>query len=161
MQPEPLEICTAGTSFHFLCNSTICATTQNSEKFEGTTQVLPSVYRTTEPTHVRALNLRRKNLSEKHKQQIYFLWQIWSQLCVQWWEVHPVVLQIKQKTSFYHPRMWIGNNFTQVFLSVCLFVQAIAFELLNLGTSFLLYRIILTISRSSLSIKIIEPRPNE
>ena len=60
----------------------------------------------------------------------------------------------------YRPRMRIGINFTQVYLclSVCLSVQAITFELLQLGTSFLVYRYILTPSRSSLSIKVIGSR---
>ena len=42
-----------------------------------------------------------------------------------------------------------------IHLSVCMFVQAITFELLHKETSFLVYRYIFTISRSSLSIKII------
>ena len=66
--------------------------------------------------------------------------------------------------------MWKGNNFSQVCLSVsqsvsqsvcvsvCLSVQAITFELVKLGTSFLVYRYILTISTSSLSIKVIGSR---
>ena len=40
-------------------------------------------------------------------------------------------------------------------LSICLSVQAITFEPLHMETSFLLWRYILTISRSSLSIKVI------
>ena len=58
--------------------------------------------------------------------------------------------------------MWVGNVFSHVCLSVCLYVclsvflsvQAITFELLDLETSFLVCRYILTISRSSLSIKV-------
>ena len=42
--------------------------------------------------------------------------------------------------------------------SVCLSVQTITFEPLHLGTSFLVWRYILTISRSSLSIKVIGSR---
>ena len=43
-------------------------------------------------------------------------------------------------------------------LSVCLSVQAITFEPLDIETSFLVCRYILTISRSSLSIKVIGSR---
>ena len=61
-----------------------------------------------------------------------------------------------------YPCMRIGNNFTQVCLSlcpsVCLCVQAITFELLQLGTLFSVYRYILTTSRSSSSIKVIGSR---
>ena len=53
--------------------------------------------------------------------------------------------------------MWVGNVFSHVCLSVCLSVflsvQAITFELLDIETSFLVCRYILTISRSSLSIQ--------
>ena len=42
-----------------------------------------------------------------------------------------------------------------VCMSVCLSVQAITFEPLDIGTSFLVCRYILTISRSRLSIKVI------
>ena len=45
-----------------------------------------------------------------------------------------------------------------VCLSVRLSVQTITFEPLHIGTSFLVWRYILTISRSSLSIKVIESR---
>ena len=45
-----------------------------------------------------------------------------------------------------------------VCLSVCLSVQTITFEPLHIGTSFLVWRYILTISRSSLSIKVIGSR---
>ena len=45
-----------------------------------------------------------------------------------------------------------------VCLSVFLSVQAITFEPLNIETSFLVCRYILTISRSSLSIKVIRSR---
>ena len=59
----------------------------------------------------------------------------------------------------YHPRMRVGNVFGHVCLSVCLSVflsvQAITFELLDIDTSVLVCRYILTISRSSLSIKVI------
>ena len=62
----------------------------------------------------------------------------------------------------YHPRMRVGNVFGHVCLSVCvsvfLSVQAITFEPLNIETSFLVCRYILTISRSSLSIKVIGSR---
>ena len=50
--------------------------------------------------------------------------------------------------------MWVGNVFSYVCLSVCLSVflsvQAITFEPLDIETSFLVCRYILTISRSSL-----------
>ena len=70
----------------------------------------------------------------------------------------------------YHPRMRVGNVFGHVCLSACLSVylcvclsvflsvQAITFEMLDIETSFLVCRYILTISRSSLSIKVIESR---
>ena len=72
-------------------------------------------------------------------------------------------------SSHYYPRMRVGNIFGHVCLSVCLCVcvclfvclsvcpsvQTITFELLDLETSFLVCRYILTISRSSLSIKVI------
>ena len=61
----------------------------------------------------------------------------------------------------YHPRMRVGNVFSHVCLSVCLSVQAITFESLNIETSFLVCRYILTISRSSLSIKVIGSRSYE
>ena len=67
--------------------------------------------------------------------------------------------------------MRVGNVFGHVCLSVCclcvclpvcvsvfLSVQAITFEPLNIETSFLVCRYILTISRSSLSIKVIRSR---
>ena len=66
--------------------------------------------------------------------------------------------------------MRVGNVFGHVCLSVCLCVcvsvclsvflsvQAITFEPLDIKTSFLVCRYILTISRSSLSIKVIELR---
>ena len=67
----------------------------------------------------------------------------------------------------YHPRMRVGNVFSHGCLSVCasvclcvclsvfLSVQAITFEPLDIETVFLVCRYILTISRSSLSIKVI------
>ena len=66
----------------------------------------------------------------------------------------------------YHPRMWVGNVFGHVCVCVCvcvcvsvfLSVQAITFELLDIENSFLVCRYILTISRSSLSIKVIGSR---
>ena len=72
----------------------------------------------------------------------------------------------KKCQHHYHPRMWVGNVFGHVCLSVCLCVclsvflpvQAITFEPLNIETSFLVCRYILTISRSSLSIKVIGSR---
>ena len=71
--------------------------------------------------------------------------------------------------SFYHPRMRVGNVFGHVCLCVCLCVclsvflsvQAITFEPLDIETSFLVCRYILTISRSSLSIKVIGSRSYE
>ena len=59
----------------------------------------------------------------------------------------------------YRPRMREGNVFIlYVCLSVCVSVWAITFECLDIETSFLVWRYILTISRSSLSIKIIGSR---
>ena len=60
--------------------------------------------------------------------------------------------------SIYHPHMRVGNVFGHVCLSVCLSVQAITFEPLDIETSFLVCRYILTIARSSLSIKVIGSR---
>ena len=55
--------------------------------------------------------------------------------------------------------MRVGNVFSRVSVSVCvsvyMSVQAITFELHDIETSFLVCRYILTISRSSLSIKVI------
>ena len=51
--------------------------------------------------------------------------------------------------------MCVGNVFGHVCLSVCLSVQAITFEPLDIETSFLVCRYILTISQLSLSIKVI------
>ena len=48
-----------------------------------------------------------------------------------------------------------------VCVSGCLSVQAITFELLKFGTSFLAYMYILTISMSPLSIKVTGSRSNE
>ena len=75
------------------------------------------------------------------------------------------------KTHHYYPRMWVGNVFSHVCLSVhlsvclsvrpsvhpsvCMSVQAITFEPLHIETLFLVYRYIFTISRSRLSIKVI------
>ena len=67
-----------------------------------------------------------------------------------------------RKRSCYHPRMWVGNVFSRVCLSVCLSVflsvQAITFEPLDIETLFLICRYILTKSRLSLSIKVIRLR---
>ena len=61
--------------------------------------------------------------------------------------------------------MWVGNVFGHVCLCVCLSVflsvQAKTFEPLDIETSFLVCRYILTISRSSLSIKVIGSRSYE
>ena len=58
--------------------------------------------------------------------------------------------------------MRVGNVFSSVCVSVCLCVclsvQTITFEPLDIETSFLVCRYILTISRSSLSIKAIGSR---
>ena len=54
--------------------------------------------------------------------------------------------------------MQVGNVFGHVCLSVFLSVQAITFEPLDIETSFVVCRYILTISRSSLSIKVIKSR---
>ena len=50
----------------------------------------------------------------------------------------------------------MGNVFSWACMSVCVFVQAITFGPLRIRTLFLIYRLIyvLTISRSSLSIKV-------
>ena len=71
-----------------------------------------------------------------------------------------------ERLHCYHPRMGLGNVFSHVCLSVCvsvcvsvfLSVQVITFEPLDIETSFLVCRYILTISRSSLSIKVIGSR---
>ena len=65
--------------------------------------------------------------------------------------------------NIYHPRMWVGNVFSHVYLCVSVFlsVQAITFEPLDIEASFLVCRHILTISRSSLSIKVIGSQSNE
>ena len=61
--------------------------------------------------------------------------------------------------------MQVGNVFGHVCLCVCLSVflsvQAITFEPLDIETSFLVCRYILTISRSNLSSKVIGSRSNE
>ena len=70
---------------------------------------------------------------------------------------------------YYRPRMREGNVFIlsvsvsvclSVCLSVCVYlsVRAITFECLDIETSFLVWCYILTISRSSLSIKVTESR---
>ena len=94
------------------------------------------------------------------------------------WELAPLreILDppLNKYINFYHPRMRVGNVFGHVCLSACvsvcvsvclgvclsvfLSVQAITFEPLNIETSFLICRYILTITRSSLSIKIIGSR---
>ena len=62
-----------------------------------------------------------------------------------------------ERLHCYHLRMRVGNVFGHVCLSVylCLSVQVITFEPLDIETSFLVCRYILTIPRSSLSIKVI------
>ena len=58
----------------------------------------------------------------------------------------------------------VGNNFSRVCLcvcvsvclSVCLSVQMITFELLKVGTSFLVHTYIFIISRSSLSTRLLD-----
>ena len=82
----------------------------------------------------------------------------------------PVAIQLFAKpgpenpvsTNYYHPRMRVGNVFghvcVSVCLSVCLSVQAITFKLLHIKTSCLVCWYILTISRPSLSIKVIGSR---
>ena len=54
--------------------------------------------------------------------------------------------------------MWVGNVFSHVCVSVCVSVQTITFEPLDIEASFLVCRYIFTISRSSLSIKVIRSR---
>ena len=72
------------------------------------------------------------------------------------------IVETREIYDFYHPRMRVGNVFSHVCLSVCLSVflsvQAITFEPLDIETSFLVCRYIFTISRSSLSIKVIGSR---
>ena len=69
-----------------------------------------------------------------------------------------------RKKSFYYLRMRKDNNFSWVCLYVCVCVcvsvslSPLTFELLFKTTSFLVYRYILTISRSSLSNKLIGSR---
>ena len=78
-------------------------------------------------------------------------------------EITRAEYHLKQLNNVYHPRMRLGNVFGRVCLSVCpsvcpsvcLSVQTITFELLHIGNSFLVWRYILTISRSSLSINVI------
>ena len=83
---------------------------------------------------------------------------------------------IEHKCVNYHPRMRVGDVFGHVCLSMCLSVcvylsvclsvclsvflsvQAITFEPLDIETSILVCRYILTISRLSLSIKVIGSR---
>ena len=82
------------------------------------------------------------------------------------------VLPLITRHTSYHPCMQVGNVFGHVCLSVCLCVclcvcvclsvclsvflsvQTITFEPLDIETSFLVCRYILTISRSNLSIKV-------
>ena len=65
---------------------------------------------------------------------------------------------IRIQLRFYHPRMWVVNNLDHLCLSVCLSVQAITFELLKLGTSFLVNTYVFAISRVNLSTKVIGSR---
>ena len=60
--------------------------------------------------------------------------------------------------SCYRQNMQVDTVFGHVCLFVCLYVQAITFEPLDIEISFLVCRYILTISRSSLSIKVIGSR---
>ena len=61
--------------------------------------------------------------------------------------------------AYYNPRMREGNVFVlSVRLSVCVSVQAITFEYLDIESSFLVWWDTLTISRSGLSIKVIGSR---
>ena len=67
--------------------------------------------------------------------------------------IHTVVSRYKDTS--YRPRMQEGNVFIlSVCLCVCLSIQAITFECLDIETLFLVWYI-LTISRSSLSTKVI------
>ena len=59
------------------------------------------------------------------------------------------------KSYCYYLCMQVGNVFSHVCVSVCLSIQAITFELLHIETSSLVCRYILTITRSSLSTKVI------
>ena len=70
--------------------------------------------------------------------------------------------KIRCRLHIYHLHMRIGNVFSHVCVSVCLSVflsvQAITLEPLDIETSFLICRYMLTISRSCLSIKVIGSR---
>ena len=57
--------------------------------------------------------------------------------------------------------MRVCDVFNHVRLCVCPYVQTITFKSLHIETSFLIYRYIFTISRSILSIKVIESRSYE
>ena len=87
-----------------------------------------------------------------------------------------LVVMFSNGMDFYHPRMWIGNNFSRVSvcvcvcvcvclsvsLSICLWVcvpvQAVTFELLKVESSFLGHTYISAIFRSSLNTKVIGSR---
>ena len=71
--------------------------------------------------------------------------QCMRKLCVQF-----------EQCGFYHPRKRIGNNFIRVCPSVCVSVQAITFEPLQLETSFSVHTCTFTISRSVSSTKAID-----
>ena len=67
-----------------------------------------------------------------------------------------VIVDWSSRSEFYHLLMRIGNNFSQVCLSVCLSASLFVclsvcsgrtFELLIVGTSFSVYKYILTMSR--------------
>ena len=73
-----------------------------------------------------------------------------------WQPVYQMVKNPSYGSPFYHLHMWVGNVFSV--MSVCLSVQAITFEPLDTETSFLVCRYIFTISRSSLSTKVIGSR---
>ena len=78
------------------------------------------------------------------------------------------LIYITEMSIATYPRMWVGNVFGHVCLAVCLSVclsvclcpsvQTITFEPLDIETSFLVCRYILTISRSSSNIKVIGSR---
>ena len=86
--------------------------------------------------------------------------------CEQDWTAVHIINVSASCSHFYHLCMWVGNVFSHVCVSVCLpvclcvcvsvflSVQAITFEPLDIETSFLVCLYILTISRSSLSIKV-------
>ena len=83
---------------------------------------------------------------------------------------HKYILQLSNWSyhaiNIFHPQLQVGNIFGRVCLSVFVYVclsvwlsiKAITYEPFHIGTLFLVWRYILTISSSSLSIKVIGSR---